>query len=321
MSGNAELHLKSDHVRAIDRLDVATDRTGGANVTMDPWDASISLGGSQPAATGEVTVGDTSGSAAGTLSASNEAGSLELNDSNSFTYVHLDAAAKNQTNEIEVLHGGDVMASVGNAPRGGRIAVHSELQTTPTVEVEGKKNGGRVHVRNLRGETAGELRGEDASLLLSDDQQSGLSAAGGGELVIGSMSSPTDVHVHATGKFQSAYGLGNGNRPRILLNGPEATIELGRAEQGNGASAKHGQVLLRDDNGERLLELRATQDSSSEVVFKWSDGGSPVRRGTIRAVEDGLMFRDANGDDALLISNNGQIRTAASAIDEGGLQP
>lgn len=320
MSRSPELHLKSDHVRAIHDLDVATTPTGEANVSLNPETATVSLGGSNPDATGAVSVGNASGDEVARLSGTDDAGSLELSDAGSRAFMKLDAAANNQTSEIEVLEGGDVRARVENTNTGGRVAVRNSMQSAPAVDVRATQNGGRVSVTNMGGSLAGELRGEDASLFLNHDQQSGFDAAGGGELVIGDMDS-RDIHVHATGKFRGTYGLENGNRPRILLQGPEATIELGRGEQDSPGPAKRGQAVLRDDRGEKLLELRATQDSRSEVVFRWSDGGSAVLRGTIEAVEDGLMFSDANGDDALLIATNGEIRTAASSIDEGGLTP
>jgi formylmethanofuran dehydrogenase subunit C len=319
MSLDAELHLKSDHIRAVKRVDFATDQSGEANVSIKPAEASVDVGGTNPAKTGTVSVTDSSGADVGTLSGDDEAGTLELRDSNSLSFVKLDAAANNQTSEIEVLRGGDVRTRVENTRHGGRIAVRNSLQSAPGVDMRAARNGGDVRVTNETGSVAGRLRGEDASLFLNHDQASGLDAAGGGELVVGNLNSPRDVHVHATGKFQSDYGIGQGHRPRILLKGPEATMALGRGEQDSGASAKRGQVLIRDDRGDKLLELRATQDSRSEVVFRWSDGGTPVRRGTVTAVEDGLMFEDSNGDDALLIANNGEIRTAASSIDEGAL--
>lgn len=320
MSRDAELHLKSDHVRAIHDLDVATTPTGEANVSLNPESATVTLGGSNPDATGAVSVGNASGDEVARLSGTDDAGSLELSDSASTTFLKLDAAAQNQTSEIEVLQGGDVRARVENTTDGGRVAVRNSMQSAPAVDMRATQNGGRVDVTNMGGSIAGQLRGEDASLFLNHNQQSGFDAAGGGELVIGDMDS-RDIHVHATGKFRGSYGLENGNRPRILLQGPEATVELGRGEQGSGAPAKRGQVIMRDDRGEKLLELRATQNSRSEVVFRWSDGGSAVHRGTIEAVEDGLMFKDATGNDALLIANNGEIRTAAATIDEGGLTP
>lgn len=310
MSQHAELHLKAKHVRAVNRLDVAVDDTSDPPIQLDPTTASVVVGGGTQSQSGEVVVRNTAGTDVLSLTETDEAGHLEVRDSGAEPVVVLDGSGQNQTSAIEVRRSGRVAAAVDIGTNGGRVAVRNTLQSEDAVSLEGSGSGGRIAVTKVGGDPTCEIVGEDAAVLLNDDQQSGLSAAGGGELVVGNVNGTTDVHVHATGKFNSTYGLGNGNRPRIYLNGPEASMELGRDRQSNGAESVNGEVVMCDDHGNPLLELRATNAATSEIVMRWSDGTSVDQRARIEGGKQGLMIYDANGNEALLIAKNGEIRTA-----------
>jgi len=311
MSQHSELHLKSDHVLAVNTLDVATDQNSDPNVSVHPDSGKIDLGGGNPSATGEIDVRNKSGRSVATLGGNDEAGFLALSDKSGDEVIRLDASSSG-TNEISVVDGTEVAASINNTTLGGSINVRNTMQSEMAVHARADPDGGRLQLSKLGGAFTCKMLGANAALLLEDDQVQGFDAAGGGELVIGntgSSSAPKDLHVHASGKFTSEYGLPNNHRPRIYLNGPEATLELGRDQQSSGVEGVNGEVILRDDHGESLLELRATGSSTSEVVFRWTDGSTVEKRGTIRAEQNGLMIRDSNGDEALLITNNGEVRT------------
>jgi hypothetical protein len=312
MANPAELHLKSDHVRAVGRLDVTADQGSDPNVSLNPTTATVDVGGGEPTESGSVTVRNEAGTTVGTVSADGGAGKVTVTDQGGHPTVELDGTGvqSGQTvRPIEVSRNQEVAAAVETTDAGGRFVLKNTLQSGDAVDIRSTSDGGQISLTRLGGDRTIQLRGDEAALLLDDDQRSGLSAAGGGELVIGEVAGTTDIHVHATGKFTSEYGLDNGNRPRIHLHGPEGTVELGRGEQANGTAGVNGSAVLRDDHGEKLLELQATDDGTSRVVFRYFDGSTSTHRGTIEAQPDGLMFYNSNDQEVLLIANNGEVRT------------
>lgn len=104
---------------------------------------------------------------------------------------------------------------------------------------------------------------------------------GGGELVLQSETdADADIQVHAQGEPGSKYGVDDGNRPRIYLNGPRATLELGRHRVGSDRPSKEGAATIRSEYGDEALRMQTTGTGESEVVFEYSrDSGPSEPRG------------------------------------------
>jgi len=215
--------------------------------------------------------------------------------------------------------------------QGGLIRLNNK-RSSEAIAASAERNGGRLAVNTGSGQESCTVDGSDAALVLTGQPERGVEDRehqrfGGGEVVLRQGADRSDLHVHAQGERDSDYGINVGNRPRIHLNGPEATLELGRGEQHQQAEAVSGGIVLRDSYDTKLLEMRAENPSyggggrhASEVIFWHGNTNGSVKEGggAIRSHGDGLMFYDARGNEALFITNTGEIHTAKE-IREGTL--
>jgi hypothetical protein len=215
--------------------------------------------------------------------------------------------------------------------QGGLIRLKNK-RLKEAIAASAERNGGRLAVNTGSGQESCTVDGSDAALVLTGQPERGVEDRehqrfGGGEVVLRQGADRSDLHVHAQGERDSDYGTDVGNRPRIHLNGPEATLELGRGEQHQQAEAVSGGIVLRDSYDTKLLEMRAENPSyggggrhASEVIFWHGNTNGSVKEGggAIRSHGDGLMFYDARGNEALFITNTGEIHTAKE-IREGTL--
>lgn len=323
MASNAEIYLKNDHTRVINDLDVGTDKsTDPPEIRLRPSNPSVKVGGGAGGTSGSIRVRNAAGNNVGVLEVRDDAGYLELSEPSGDSVITMDAR-QSEAKRIEISHTGKPVATILENANGGAFVVHNTLNDAPAVEAEthspggGTDASGRIKVRNSSGDTTGELLGESGTLLLTDKEGPAESTAGGGEIVLGkSDDGALDIHIHATGKTNSNYGVVNNNRPKIYLNGPEATLELGRGSTSPIASPDNGEIIIRDDRAFRLLELRARGLSSGakgEVIFRLSHTNvGEELRGAIRGHEKGLMIYDAGNRPALLIKPNGTVETRKS---------
>jgi len=265
---------------------------------------------------------DASNEVLGELHAENNAARLRLweQDSSGARSRGISVDTDSDPPGIEVARDGNTTVRIERISTGGRIQLFDTTRSEPAfVATTTSGGGGELRLTDDQDRTTCHVVGSEGALLLSgtpetlDDQTK--SAYGGGEVVLAKwqQSGPRDVHVHATGEGVSDYGVDAGNRPRILLDGPEATLELGRHRLGSERPAVTGRIRLRDDQGETLLEMRARGGAEdSEASLFWSDGTSRELRGRIRATQQGLVVYDAGGRKALVIRPDGEVSTRRS---------
>lgn len=279
----------------------------------------------------------------------NDGGFVSVNDKNNNAHGDLWASNGQSILRVGAQNGGDIDIRTDDggemtirdsdsdltvelkSDNGGLINLRNK-RASQVVTASATPDGGRLEINTRTGRTSCTLDGEDAALLLTGQPEQGpedieRQRFGGGELVLRQGIDLSDLHVHARGERDSDYGVDAGNRPRIYLDGPEATLELGRKQQHQQAEAVSGQIILRDTYNTELLEANAESPThsgsgrhASEVVFRHGDSSGTVTGagGAIRSHGDGLMFYDARGNEALFIANTGEILTA-QRINEGAL--
>jgi hypothetical protein len=315
MSPDAELFLEPSRTRAVSDIDVASGKNKEPNVTLNPRDSTITVGGGEPETGGHVRLKDSSNTVtAADLSANNGSGNLLLRDRQGEKSVAVDGS--DSSSNVEVFQGGTATSRIETDTRGGKVSVRDAIRDQSVVVAEADLSKGRVAVKDSQGRTTCELLGDDGALLLSGPPElptnSDLtsSEAGGGELLVQKWAKNTnDIHVHATAESESQYGAEQSNPARIFLDGPNATLDMGRRKLGTDRPAENGEIIVRDDNGDALLELRATTSGTSEILFRWSDDGTPKLRGKIRGEKDGLAIYDSAGNKAMLITKRGTVKT------------
>jgi hypothetical protein len=328
MSQHAELLFKADRVRAINDLDVGGHRDDEPSINLRPHEPGVSVGGGQSGTAGGLRVLDSDDEARVTVDGKSGAGVLRVTDRSKNIGMRL--AGGGTAQEIQAYSGEDVTVGIENTTTGGRASLWGVTEPQdPVVLAEAisgsqtlGRTGGRVVVRNQDAENTGILDGRDGLLLLrggaeSPPDESTLSPEyGGGELVIGEFGQPNDLHIHATAERDSDYGVNAGNRPRILLRGPDATMEVGRKTPATAVPDGNGSVRIRDDTGHEVLEMRATGSGSSEVEFFLSDGSRSQTRAKIAPHPDGLMVSVNNPNTTagseyhtLLVTKQGDVVT------------
>ena len=323
-SSPAEVYLESDRVRVVNDLNVVASDVRSPVVSLHPDTATVTVGSDAATSGGKIDVQDSTGTSLGVLSAAGGAGSLEVRNGAGDTVVSLAGDSATQR-KIEVTKPGQgVQTSVETRTPGGRITVYHNRNQDPVVVGEAGPDGGRLELATSDGETTCELDADDAALVLSGTSEQDASDTrnedwGGGEVVVSSYAAPgtkADVAVHLRGERGSDYGVDDNNRPRINVDGPNATLELGRESLGSDRGGVAGEVVVRADTGDPVLTVRVDDSinpgatSGGEVEFTWVDGqGTARQRGTIQAHPDGLMVYDAGGNEALLVGKRGTIRT------------
>lgn len=319
MSGAAEIRLEVDRTRITSTLDVTPDRGTDPTISVDPQDQSVTVASRDASTGGRIEIRDASGSVVtAELDASADSGRFTLNNGSGAAGVSLNAASPTP------MVGVPDPQSPGVAIEPGRLTIHQA--TTPDPPVLEAQDSGTLAVRNADDITTGVLDGEAGTLELygspepdpTVDIGSPRPEFGGGDLVVAAHGTPDDIHFHATAEEGSDYGVDDDNRPRILLNGPTATLEVGRHGPGQNRLPVPGTIRFRDDqHGESVLELHAeqtiTQNFSTrqfgEVEFRYFDAPKLRYRGAVRPHSDGLMVYDAGGNPALLLSVTGDLRT------------
>lgn len=210
---------------------------------------------------------------------------------------------------------------------GGIVLRHKRTGNKQVTAETTASSGGQLTVRSAAGKRTCTLNGDDAALVLAgmpenNYQDRADSGFGGGELVLQQGVSQGDIQIHAKGERDSDYGTDGprNHRPRILLDGPRGTLELGRPMQGSNAEAVSGRLFLRglkSRAGRPLFEAnavdqRAKQNNGwrrSEAIFRFSDSPDYVLDrggGAIRAFENGLMLY-AGGQKVLFVRDDGNV--------------
>jgi hypothetical protein len=317
---DAELYVKADRLTSVGPLHVATGQDTDPSITFDHT-GTIDIGPGESGAAGDAAVEHESEDlTVGQLSARKGAGSLKLRNGNGTQTVSLDASA--DAGKIELKRGSasdpDTTVTFGDTTDGGEFTVYDTPRNEAVVEGDVVPSGdGRLRLSDDAGRTTCRLLGSEGALVLSGPKESRSDgsledrAFGGGELIVQEEATTRDIHVHATAETDSDYGVDAGNRPRVFLDGPSATLELGREKVDADREAVSGNLILRDDRGSQLLTFNAVNEAGV-VGFSWADDESVTACGSIAAVEDGLMVSAGSGTDALLITKLGEIQTASS---------
>lgn len=301
MSSRSDLFLESDRTRAVNDLFVATSTNQAEPpIRLDPNNAKLTIRGSIQNSTKGVHIRTSSESPVARLGSAENSGLLHLHHESDTQIVSLD----------------------GDGDGHGRLRLYDAFDDT-SISATTSGDGGRIELTHENGKTTTKLLGDDATLLLDgtlgEKQSTGAPIDAGGEVVLRSGGDVSkDVHVHVSGSRDSDYGVNAGNRPRIFLDGPKATLELGREELDRLRESVDGRVVIRDDSGNAVLELRVTEESGAEIVFRQTDGDALDLRGRIRVTSEGLEFYDSGDNLSMLIEKRGKIRTRKQ-IDEGGL--
>lgn len=334
------------------------------SIELDPMASTFTVGGGDGGKGGEIRLKDTGSVSRGVLSAKDSRGRLELRDRTDQPRVTVTADGDSPEHSIRLFSAGNETTRLEHTTQGARLSVIDVLggENKPLDEifspghvVEGvvdspsqyQAEAGRLAVKDRLGYPTCQLLGRDGALVLTDREEGtdrtgaeatyGNDAFGGGELVVRTNdtvddSSPNasdtdDIHVHAKGERDSDYGVDNGNRPRIHLDGPEATVELGRTRIDDDRPGVNGEIHVRGENGEVLLEAGTesplTDENGGKLVFRQSSSGTVEAMGSIAAHEDGLMIRfsrDTTDDRfpaALLVTKRGEIKLNGTLKTDG----
>lgn len=327
MSKNADLFFDKDRTRVLEDLDVAPDSDSDATIGLDPGSSSITLRSPDQDEPAQVNFRNDQGNlGAVTLIEAVQAGYLELTAGAGPT-VRFDASSDDAalTNpEVELEDDGESKASI----KPGRINLLFEKEF-PGLAADGS---GTITLTNRQsgpgnGAESVLLDGNDSALVLSttpegkDGDAGDQEKFGGGELVLQSETdADPDIHVHAKGEPGSKYGVNAENRPRIHLDGPNATLEVGRHRVGTDRPAKEGAVTIRSEYGDEVLRMQTSGVGESEVVFEYSrDSGPSEPRGMIRSHPEGLMVFDAGGHYALLLKDDGSVETRKEVTEDADI--
>jgi hypothetical protein len=211
------------------------------------------------------------------------------------------------------------------------------------VVIEKERSSGLLEVYDTAGEVTGRVEGDTGAVVLDRNES-------GGEFLLQKIPTPNssdhDVSVHATADSNSAYGLSQGVRPLVFLNGPDATVELGREKRqdrvdtegsnrrGEGAD---GRVVMQyydtetpsaNPGAKQLLEagvgwpeseqMASTNVRCGELVFRTAQGGTADCGSITSCGGGGLTLRTGDGTPALRIDDQGGIATAREIV-RGGL--
>lgn len=328
MTNGADVFFDSDRIRVVEELDVAADETSSPTVELSPRPPSVTVRGAGPEDPGAVSLSDSQGDRTPVrLTEDTGAGALTLTAGDTGPAIRFDARSDRDTlpdPEVALSDGGRRLSSI----KPGRVNLLFEAEF-PGLVLDGS---GEVSLTNRQASPAGGresclLDGEDSALVLSTTpeaprgDQGAQSAYGGGELLVQSeTAAEADIHIHAQGERDSEYGVRVGNRPRILLHGPQATLDVGRHRLGSDRPAREGSAVVRSEYGETALEMRADESGESVVVFEYVGGSTtPNDRGAIRSHRDGLMIYDAGGHEALLLTDSGTVETRKGVTENADI--
>lgn len=328
-----DIFLETDSTRFVGPLDITPkDTPGTTRISADPSDASVTL------SDGTLSFGLAQLSSGGS-SVSGDGGALWLEGerpNNDVRVTFDDFAGEGQFE----LGGGSVpnagvkiySANSASSKTGGVIRIrdvnHSDAVEMKAERTGGESAAGRVRVRgsDTRGVVLG---GNDAVAELTGGHSTDNAPRGGDLLIrrwptgseVSGSPEPNDVHVHATADASSDYGRPT-NPPRIFLDGPNATVELGREGVDSFRESEDGRFKLRHGMGgstNTMLEGGVTtpsgsaSDRSPELIFRRGDQGTLETTGTISAESRGLVFYDSgtgsNQNAALIVEKDGTVAT------------
>jgi hypothetical protein len=345
---DADIYLEPDSTRFSKRLEQTTDsEPDESRITIDPNGASVTLRDGEEEPGGKLRVVSQNQSADATLDSRQGRGRLGVGSSgNDRVILRSDGFA----GTLRSYHEGTVGVELWGKDQRGHLKVFNSDSNT-VVEARSKRvtrevSPGVLEVNTRFGESTVRLSGLDARLELdsrdgSEDDDRNL---GGGDLLVRDYSSEDrpDTYVHATADTDTNYGVDNENRPRIFVDGPNATLELGRGNlPGPSRKAVGGGIKLRTDidqieNDERtntLLEVEATAPNNTNenregVVSLRHDGGKkPSDSGTMNSESRGVAFGDVSvpgGAPAMLVEHQPSasieetVRTKKK-VDEGSI--
>jgi len=349
----ADIVLERNSTRVVDTLDIATGPSRSPEVTIDPSNASVSAGeailrrfaltqsgddvvkGVAERGGGRLDVLSADSDARIRLTATGSNGELSMDSANGAEDV-VSINATNGNGEVSLktpLNSDPVTITADTTSDyltggGGMVLRHKRTNNKQVTAVTKDPSGGLVTVHSEGGKRTCSLDGDDAALVLAGlpEQNRGDQmdpSFGGGELVLQRGVDTPDIQLHAKGERDSDYGNEgpNNQQPRILLDCPEATAELGRPTQSPEAEAVSGSLHLRGlkNQADRpLFEANAVDEDAKrrngwrrgEAIFRFSpkDRDFVLDRGggAIRAFKNGLMLY-AGGEKVLFVKDNGDV--------------
>lgn len=245
--------------------------------------------------------------------------------------------ADDETTEVRVTTTSDTAGIDVNDTDGDR-RVRVESEAIPEREV----GYGRIVVYDDETTPTARFEGNDGALLVDRN-------GNGGEFLLKTLPtgdpSDRDISIHATAAPNSQYGLSQGIRPLIHLNGPAGRVELGRNERnrqdgetynvrGEGAA---GRVFLNyydtsaptlNPGATRLLEagigwpqgqrMENTTIRCGEFFFRRARRGTWESGRLTTCGPAGVTFRSGDGSPMLRVEADQTVKTSQQ-IDEGGL--
>jgi hypothetical protein len=343
----SDIILKQDSTRAVRDLHGVTDGARSTpQITLEPATASVTVTArSDERAYLRLNNGDLR--QLSLLESDDDAGSLLLRDGSASTgnRVTVSLAGARASRPLTVgTADGNPTVRVTTSRDGTGLDVNDRagdravrVETDPVIQAEDVNS--RIEVLDQKEVVTGRLDGEFGALVLDRN-------GGGGDLVFGTLPSADerDVSIHATADANSVFGLGEGIRPLIDLDGPTGTLSLGRLardrvdterdnQPGEGAD---GRLVLLTDGPEppgtprslRALEaginwppdqdMDETSKRCGEFVFRAADR-QQYESGTITTCgADGLTFQHGDGTPGMRLEDDGSVNTE-NGVMEGDL--
>ena len=329
-----DLFLERDSTRSVNTFDVAAAGSETmSRIRVEPTDASVTARSGSQRDGGAVRVHNEQGDTVSRLDSRDGSGRVELRDENATRTVTL--GSNRDGGELLVLNDRAVTAALTSEQQRGRVEINDrdgENRVLAAVSsIQNEQGAGLLELKNSDGYTTIRLRGRDGVLELQNPpdgaDEDDLIDFEGGDLVLQDWwdEGERDIYVHATGNDDSVYGVQDGNRPRIFLDGRNATVELGREELGDNREAVAGRIRLRfgygtGDNTTLDAKTRKTgasnQDRASEISLHLNENGVLNRKGTVASSASGVTVADATGATAMLVDTMGTVTTAQRINEE-----
>lgn len=343
-----DIYLESDSTRIVRDLHVATDPQSAPEIRIAQSTASITLGGQQNSYV--VVHSEKRPEQSLLYSDNNEVGGLRLRDGTEVGTPDpkIELTADRGNSPVTIRNRSDeITTEFTTSDDGNGIEVSDNagdlgVKMKSIEEFEAEAASGFLELYDDNEARTGALYGEESALVLDPNET-------GGDLVFRNLPKrdpdERDVSIHATADSESEYGLEDGIRPLVYLDGSSGTVELGRQERedrvdsegysrrGEGSdgritcnyydttapSANPGAMPLLEAGigwppGKRM---ETTDVRCGEVVFRTAQG-SLEDSGTLTSCgSEGLTVRDSGGSPALRVEDDGGIATAKPIVEEG----
>lgn len=329
-----DLFLERDSTRVVNTFDVAAaDSEQRSRIRVEPTTASVTAKSGAQRDGGAVTVRNEQGDTVSRLDSRGGSGRVELRDENTIKTVTV--GSNRDGGELLVFNDHAVTAALTSEQQRGRVEINERdggnRVLAAVSSIQNEKGAGLLELKNSDGYTTVRFRGRDGVLELQNPpegtDEDSLIDFEGGDLILQDWwdDGERDIYVHATGNDNSTYGIQAGNRPRIFLDGRNATVELGREELGDNREAVAGRIKLRFGYGtgdNTTLDARtrktgsADQNRTSEISLRMNENGVLNQKGAIASGAGGIQVSDATGGTAMVVDTSGTVTTGQDINEE-----